>query len=190
MRNRIVLVCLTTLVPFVTLEAKATSRDPKGLHDVVVPVLPGDPSTTDREVGQLYFDASSGVFKGIDTTGEAIELGSSADAPTVVSGGAERVERAHIDNTGSGCSVTSQSGVWLGSCTRNGTGDITINIIAGKFSGTPMCFCQVNNNAWPRVCSVLGTPSTTSYQFATQGGGGVFTTAVDLDFNVICMGPR
>jgi hypothetical protein len=189
MITKISLMAIVSLAGFV---ASANAGQPKiqGLYDVVAPVLPGDPAADNREVGQIYFNSAESAYKGIDAGGNPVFMSSGTTDQSVVSDGSERVERAFIDNTGSGCTVSSQSGAWLSSCTRNGTGDITITIANSIFSATPACICTINQDAAPRVCTIKGTPSSTSYQFQTHGGGGTFTTAGDMDFNVICMGAR
>jgi hypothetical protein len=49
-------------------------------YAVVVPSINGDPASTDRVSGQLYFDVSAQSFKGIDNTGavKVFNTGSSA----------------------------------------------------------------------------------------------------------------
>lgn len=96
----------------------------------------------------------------------------------------ERVERATI---ASGCaSVTSSSGTWVSSVSKPGTGQCTVNILAGSFSSAPTCVCTVNVE---RTCRMTAVPSTASFTVDIFNGGSP-PIASDSSINVICMGPR
>ena len=41
----------------------------RSLYDVVAPVIAGNPAAADRQVGQIYFDATANRFKGINKDG-------------------------------------------------------------------------------------------------------------------------
>lgn len=106
------------------------------------------------------------------------------------SSGLERIERATVAEgavcSASPCTITRQSGSWLSSVTRSGTGTYVMNFAAGIFSGPPACVTH-QTNAF--VCRSTGTaPTTTTYGLdcRNQAGG-----ADDFrDLSVICMGPR
>ncbi len=41
----------------------------RSLYDVVAPVLHGNPAPADRQIGQIYYDAASGGYKGVNKNG-------------------------------------------------------------------------------------------------------------------------
>jgi hypothetical protein len=51
-------------------------------HDVVAPILNGDPSGSARVSGQLYLDATNSAFKGIDNLGNVATFLKTSDAGT------------------------------------------------------------------------------------------------------------
>jgi hypothetical protein len=51
-------------------------------YDVVVPILNGDPAGASRISGQLYYDASTNRFKGVDNTGAINEFVTSGSLPS------------------------------------------------------------------------------------------------------------
>jgi hypothetical protein len=104
------------------------------------------------------------------------------------SSGAERHERATIANNGT-ASITRQSGSWLSSVTRNGTGDVTINIASGMFSDVPSCNCTAVDSGGNTTTCIINnatTPTTTAVRFLVSAGA----TASDRGFHVACMGAR
>jgi len=118
------------------------------------------------------------------------KIGQSTPAPVIVnsvtsnSAGAERIERASINDTGT-CSIVSQSGSWVSSATVNGTGRCDL-VITG-FSSRPSCTCTVTNaGTASRTCHINGTPTSTSVSPYTLNAG----TASSENFDIICMGPR
>lgn len=98
---------------------------------------------------------------------------------------------AHFTNSGVPATAR-EDGAWLdGVPTDNGTGDVTVNILAATFSVIPNCFCQVHaetGDATAVTCEVDKTtaPSTIAYRFRTKVAG----TLTDRDFSVSCTGPR
>lgn len=105
--------------------------------------------------------------------------------------GSERVERALIAQgsncSSSPCTITSQSGSWLSSVTRAGTGDYSLNIANGIFSAQPACVV-LQWNANLQTIPTVSPQTSTLFRITTATSGG---TATDTrDFNVICMGPR
>lgn len=128
------------------------------------------------------------------TSGQVLTSnGASADPTyqtvTVVSNNSsgERIERAYIANNGT-ASITSQSGTWLSSVTRNGAGDVTVNIAGGIFSGTPsVSIIAVDNSA--REITLSTTTPISSTVFRVLIVNTLFAGADD-DFVVIAMGPR
>lgn len=102
--------------------------------------------------------------------------------------GAERIERAAVTSTcsGSTCTVSSQSGSWVTSITRDGLGDYNLNIASGIFTSAPVCLCQSQNNV-AAICYGFDNPSTSLWQFRTLTSGG---GAADAQFSIVCMGPR
>jgi hypothetical protein len=107
--------------------------------------------------------------------------------------GMERVERARItggsdstDCTSSPCTITRQSGAWLSSVTRSGTGGYTLNFATGMFSSIPECTCSAETGSSYGLC--VYRPSTSSSGTILTASNG--TTPTDMRFSVICMGPR
>jgi hypothetical protein len=99
--------------------------------------------------------------------------------------GLERVERATISS--STPSVSSQSGSWISSVSRPATGQFTLTLASGIFSGIPSCVANVSNGgAGNNFVAQTSPGSTTSVNVAVANAG----TATNADFQVICMGPR
>lgn len=98
--------------------------------------------------------------------------------------GQERIERALVTDSGSACSVTSQSGAWLGSCTRGGAGSYTVAIVSGMFSAAPVC---IPNASSTNLNCVAKATTATSLPVECLDVTG---TDAQSNFNVICMGPR
>lgn len=102
-----------------------------------------------------------------------------------------RVEGATIANSGTP-SISTQSGTWMTTPTDNGAGDTTLNIVSGIFSATPWCTCTgvvangTLSNAQCKISSDTG-PSATQVRIVT---GNTIGSATDINFNVLCMGPR
>jgi hypothetical protein len=152
-------------------------------YEVVVPSTIGDPVSSDRLVGQIYYDSSAGAFKGVNRTG-GIDTLSVSGNNGVISGGTERVERARIINNGTSCSISRQSGTWLSSASRSSQGRCDITIVAGTFSAAPDCV--VTSEA--QSSNLVTDPTTSTIQVATfTSASGAFS---DLNFHVICMGSR
>lgn len=101
--------------------------------------------------------------------------------------GAERIERANIANSGT-ASISSQSGSWISSVTRNAAGDVTLNL-SSAFGGSPSCTTSRLASGGPAngIC-VVNTQTTTAVnvQCSTPGSG----VGADVPFSVICMGLR
>lgn len=109
--------------------------------------------------------------------------------------GMERVERAFInggtvstDCSSSPCTVTSQSGTWITSVTRSGTGTYTVNIATGIFSAQPNCTGTAETgSAYGSILQRVSAGSSTSLQILTLSSP---TTTADMRFSIICQGPR
>jgi len=111
-------------------------------------------------------------------------------APTLVgsvtsnASGAERIERATFSNNGSACSITSQSGSWITSVTRNGTGRCDVVYPSGTFSSAPTC-TATSLDTGSRYVST-NTPTTTGVSLFH-----IITSALgDGSMSLICMGAR
>ncbi|NDC95931.1 hypothetical protein EB077_11550, partial [bacterium] len=119
-----------------------------------------------------------------------INITQSIPAPLLVgsvtsnSSGLERLERVKITG-GASPSIASQSGSWVSSVSKTGTGDITLNVATGIFSAAPQCSCALD--AGLGVCRFNPTPTTTAVRI--QSYDSTFTLA-DRDLAIICMGPR
>ncbi|MGL4556280.1 MAG: hypothetical protein ACRCV5_02170, partial [Afipia sp.] len=148
----------------------------------------------------IVTDANANVG-GRDVHWTVFPVGMSYNTPifpgsvTSNSSGTERVERARVggstnDTTvcsSSPCTIHRQSGAWLTSVSRGGSGSYTLNIATGIFSGPPTCTFNPANNA-SLFATSAGTTTATSVGFtsAVSSTG----TVTDTYFDVICMGPR
>jgi hypothetical protein len=107
------------------------------------------------------------------------------------SSGLERVERATIGASGntpcssSPCTISRQSGSWLTSVTRSGTGLYTINFSNGIFSDAPSCAFQ--QYSFSGGCKILTAESVSSVGIECVN---ISNASQDASFRVICMGPR
>lgn len=94
-----------------------------------------------------------------------------------------RVESASIDNTGS-ATIVRQTGSWISSVSRTGTGVVEVNYSASLWSAPPSCTVSINAATLiARVESVTTTRLTT--RMITSAG-----TSTDNPFYVTCIGPR
>lgn len=161
-------------------------------QEIVVPSILGS---------SILADASAAIGQR-DIHWEVYPITQSIPAPLLVgsvtsnSTGLERVERAYVHNgsnsncTTSPCSGVSQSGSWLTSVTRTGTGDYTLNIASGIFSTTPFCICNARIDG---ISAAYGCRATILGSTATAVGlslADMADTRRDGLFQVICMGPR
>lgn len=102
--------------------------------------------------------------------------------------GLERIERVRVGTTctSTPCTISDQSGSWVTSITRASTGNYTINIASGMFSGTPICTFGMSGITNATI--VVNSESSTAINILTYTGStGALT---DTSFRVICMGPR
>jgi len=103
------------------------------------------------------------------------------------SNGVERIGRLYVTNSGTP-TIASQSGSWISSLTDNATGDTTVNFTAGTFSSAPSCVCQVEEaSVSTMMCIPTGASTTSSIRLKTNTAAG---TALDKNFNLICIGPK
>lgn len=106
--------------------------------------------------------------------------------------GGDKVTRLTVASCSAGpCSILSQGGSWVSSVSYNATGDYTVNIIPGTFSGAPTCTVTCEASAAPnaRVCGQNGF-ATTSTVPISMSVPYVNTSANGVGFSVICMGPK
>lgn len=116
---------------------------------------------------------------------------SSQRAPTLIgsvtsnSNGAERIERVKITSAGA---ITSQSGLWVTSVTKGGTGNYTVNFSSSTWSDAPTCTCT---SSWPGAATGsfcnINTNTTTALQLYTANDTGA---AADYGTSIHCVGPR
>jgi len=102
--------------------------------------------------------------------------------------GMEHVERVSSTPscTSSPCAITSQSGSWVTSITRNSVGNYTVNIASGEFSAAPTCTVTLSPNGSAFfVLSEATTSTSLSFNTVSQSPANA-----DNGFFVICMGPR
>lgn len=100
---------------------------------------------------------------------------------------AQRVEWARVadnaDCSSSPCTIGSQSGSWLTSVTRTGTGAYTLNIASGTFSASPACVITTDDDEVKNA----GGFSATAFPFITLSAGVASDTA---RMNIHCFGPK
>ena len=114
-------------------------------------------------------------------------------APTLIgsvtsnANGALRIEYAKVSSTcsSSPCTIAEQSGSWVTSITRGGTGNYTVNYPSGTFATVPTCWCA-NNGTSTRNCSASQF-SSTSIRLDTWVNAATLEDAV---FSVYCIAPR
>jgi hypothetical protein len=146
---------------------------------------------------QLNLSASAGVLNG---TFYMIPVSQSLPVPVLVgsvtsqSAGAERIERVSFGGasetsvcSSSPCTIYRQSGSWVSSITRSGTGNYVVNIVSGIFASKPSCALMVDNNA--NVIAYSGSNSNSSTSLAIQSAN-MASSGVDVALSVICQGPR
>jgi len=100
----------------------------------------------------------------------------------------ERVERLKITPscTSTPCTITSQSGNFASSVTRASSGNYTVNFTTA-FSAAPNCVVQLMNGATSVGFVGSAAPTTTAFNFGMFNSG---STATDLPFQLICVGPK
>lgn len=139
----------------------------------------------------IYMDGSGGSEGGRDMHWVVKPISSSIQAPVLVgsvtsgSTGAERIERAFVGPTcsASPCTITSQSGSWLTSVTRNSTGNYSMNFAPGIFSAPPVCSCMGDN-----LHCIPSATTVSSMDFIFFNSGHVVSDTGTM--HLICMGPR
>lgn len=124
---------------------------------------------------------------------EVYPITQSIPAPLLVgsvtsnSAGLERIERAYVADgstcPATVCTITSQSN-WLNSVIKNSTGNYTLNITSGVFSGIPSCVIQHSQNE----TSIEPGASATQVNFTTKNASGTVTDASRV--MILCQGPR
>lgn len=103
------------------------------------------------------------------------------------SSGATTMNWARISNNGSVAAITNQTGSWITSVSRTGTGVILVTFKSGYFAATPSCVCVPENSGVGRMCGVGNgvTPSTTSQEFYVTADNGVQS---DQNISIHCGG--
>lgn len=158
-----------------------------GTMDVVAPVVSSESDVSDKQAGMIIYDASANVFKGYKASGSWVALSSGSGSPVSSGAAGQRVERAIISNSGS-ASITSQSGSWLSSVTRNGTGDIALTIATSVFSSAPTCVCSGGPSNSNISCSFSGTMTSTSIPSIITRNVASSGSVADANVMIICMG--
>lgn len=110
------------------------------------------------------------------------------------SSGMERSERLQFDGgtyqsncTSTPCRIQNQSGSWVSSVARNSTGNYTVNIAAGIFSGDPTCTCNGNRGGGGfSACQVTAYGSTSVNLLFNDAAG----SPTDSYAQFRCQGPR
>lgn len=192
-RSLVFVVLFSTTVAFAAETTKSVKNSP---YDVVAPGLNGNPAGSDRQAGQIYLDVTSGTggsLKVIGTDGNIQALSTGSGSAVSSDGSAERIERATFGGandvtacSSSPCTIHRQSGAWLTSVVRNGTGDYTLNIVNGMFSAPPVCIFYSRYSTTTIFPASANT--STSYNFKNFNTN--TSTYVDTAMDLICMGPK
>jgi hypothetical protein len=109
---------------------------------------------------------------------------------TTNSSGAFRLEKAFVDNgagascSSSPCTVSRETGDWISSVTRSGTGVYAITFVTGAFSSAPSCFFSTGDTL---VNITVGSLSATNLDLTTINNAG---SAANARFEIMCMGER
>jgi hypothetical protein len=112
------------------------------------------------------------------------------------SSGMERVERAEITPANSGsCTIISQSGSWITSCTATAAGDCSCVLDATKWSTRPSCTFSSSDasSATTVLVSARGTSSSTSamaFKTSYVSNGSSTVGPTNSTVIVLCQGPR
>jgi len=161
-----------------------------GYLEIIIPV--GQiASSYNYSIGAGGTAAASTQVAGAGGSGVIIieEFYGAANTPILVgsvssnSNGAERIERIRVLNNGTASIVSQSDGGWT--INRTGVGAVVLTIPSGRFSQAPTCTC--NPESGQRICSVVSitaTSITTDIRVPSSGA------SADIDFDVICMGPR
>lgn len=167
-----------------------------GCGSVTWPVSAGQQIDIRSRNGTLTFAGSS--FPTASWVSITLVSGNGAGNVSSTTTGQEHIERiAFAGNTtmtsvctsstpGSGiCAISSQSGSWVTSVTRSGTGNYTVNFQSGEFSSPPTCTasCGVNSNCFARINNPPTTSELNIQDIASAA-------AVDDGGWIICMGPH
>lgn len=151
------------------------------------PSVVGKSNVYSPEVGAIIYDETDSTFYGYNHSGSWTVLSTASANVSSASTGQERIERISISG-GSVPSISSQSGAWVSSLTRNSAGSVTLNIASGEFSSAPTCTCNaVGTSVGYAGCNITPAPTSTAVTVLTQTTGG---SGVDLNVAVICMGPH
>lgn len=142
-------------------------------------------TTNCRLDGNLVSSSGAAKYFYIKPVGVSVQAPLLVGSVTSNSSGLERVERARLTVSGA-CTIASQSGSWLSSCTYNGSGNVTLNFASGVFAAAPSCVATATGGN--RQAMYGETPSSSSWQ--VYASNSTFNGVSDANFSVICMGPR
>lgn len=103
--------------------------------------------------------------------------------------GALRQEAALVHYSGATPSITTTTSTFVSSISIVGTGDATLNFVAGTWSSNPICQCTgiyISGGSSLDMCNFRGVATTSSVR------ANVFQNALatDTDFYITCIGPR
>lgn len=148
---------------------------------VTLPLVAGDYIDIRPNTGGAFVGAATKPWTSI-----SIKLETGGSNVSSISTGGEHIERATVSNNGT-CTISagSQSGSWVSSLSHPGTGQCTLNFIAGEFSAAPSCTCTSSPTV-TRICGITAS-SSSAITVETDSTGSAGT---DVNFMIICMGPR
>jgi hypothetical protein len=158
-------------------------------YDVVVPLLNGDPASTDRVSGQLYFNTSSSAFKGVDSTGslktfvtESAGKGAKVTPPNPTLAGAAWGD---ISFTSSNSVYDTGSFIGTNQFVAQRTGIHLINAYGqnNSVSNSIGFRYRVNSGSWVQICS--GSSNAGAYGFCSGSDQAYLTVADTIQFQVV-----
>jgi hypothetical protein len=139
-----------------------------------------DPNSSESVCGQTTIK--------LDGDDDGIEIQSDGTDWQGLNGTCQRLERAGFSCSGGSCSsAASQSGGWISSISRGSAGRYTVNFVSSLFSSAPTCTSGLVGGASGRAWILINSASTSSVAISSDNSGG---SAADIDFNLICSGPR
>lgn len=105
---------------------------------------------------------------------------------TVAGTNTEVVTRAQLTIATSTCTINSQIGNWISSCSSSSS-VATLTLTSGFFSGSPMCTCtsQGSNDTHCRFAGAMPTSSSIGVVLPNNSN-----VAQNEAFDIICVGPR
>lgn len=105
--------------------------------------------------------------------------------------GLERVERVTLGQSGTSApTVTTQSGLWIGTPTRSAVGQYALPVTSGIFSATPTCTCGAGTAGTNIIPCVATATSTTNINISTANNTNTAWVDAGGPITILCQGQR